>query len=627
MELPLPKAAAPKSRLPRQYTMTKIGLQPSRNAYGDVDITVPPSLGASYPPTMGRNVSINVAPESVAGSETTPIPPPTVLTIANEGTGTGLVFDKVLSGTALLRTLQAGTNIAISTTGEEVLISATAAPVSANILEYIVDTNTLGSSVCLNPTFPGAVIPSDFVFPGTSTEAHPPPYSGITLIFDAANGAFRAGQVSGGQWTQANRGAQSFAWGLNTTAINPQSFCGGSGNVCVAGSGGAASFIGAGSSCTITPGAAGRCFIGAGENNVVTGDRASVVGGQSNQIVGGTAEASFIGGGGNNIIISSGPNVAINSFIGGGAANLINGTAGEENCIVGGTTNNISAGSSSFIGGGISNAVSASLGVICGGQHGIMSGQGGFIGAGGTGQPFTQNAVSAQDGFVGAGYSNTAGAGAQAAVVCGNTNTASGAQSFIGAGATNTASGAQSFMGAGVTNMASGQAAFVGAGAGNTASGHGSVVVGGGASGGTNTAAGQDSCILGGFAQLLDSSATACALVGGNNCVMSTSVLSSFIGAGTSCRITGPGSVGPSLSNSVISGGRPKYGGRQPLHDRRRGELLDRIGSAGVDDRGRPEEHNLRRGLLDAVGGAHEHHKGSGAVRAKQLHRGWGRLT
>lgn len=352
---------------------------------GDVFVNIPPTLGGAYTPTLGRNVTISVAPTSVAGTAMVVPPPPGIIAILNEGGGTGLVFDQVVSNVAYLRTLgpdpsPALSGIAISTdtagavvnignslqgfnlgagigvfqnknttgqfifgnlagannivisapVGGVITISDTSASAVSQVWTYVVDVGTVPSSVVLNPAFPGSVIPSNLVFPDVSTEANPPPYGGVTLIFDVSSGAFRSGQVNDGQWTQANRGAQSVAFGLNTTASGAQSFalgigCVASGAQCLAaGSGGVVAAgtasIAMGLNAVTLTGSVGSVALGqgctaggnqcfaAGFQNSAEGQTNSILAGQTNTAPQGTGWSSILCGT-NNAIASNNSSV------------------------------------------------------------------------------------------------------------------------------------------------------------------------------------------------------------------------------------------------------------------------------------------------------------------------------
>ena len=462
---------------------------------GDVNIAVPPA-GRTYG-VVGRNVDINVPQQPAQGSGSVGA----LVTLANEGSGTGLVYDPAAStpAVAVLRSLRAGTNVAITTEASgDILINATGTVSSTEVWQYIVDTNALGSSVVLNPAYPGAVIPSDLVFPGTSSEA-----SGVTLIFDAINGAFRAGEAGGGQWVQANRGAGSAAFGINTTASGADTFVAGANNT--ASSDGA--FVGAGGTAIAGNTAAGQdSFIGAGDSNAtgLFAPQSFIGAGVGNSIFGGGA---FVGGGGT----MSGGNTAGNadSFVGAGDGNST--TAFGAFVGAGGTIGpgNTAAGQDSFIGAGDDNAVGVgNQGAFIGaGAGNATAGSGAFVGAGGTSG--AGNTAGGQDSFVGAGVGNAASSTGDF-VGAGSTNTASGGGSFVGAGSGNTAGGGSAFIGAGAGNQAlmkndfvgggdgntaGGGSSFVGSGSDNTASGLGAFIGAGGTNGTGNTAGGEDSFV------------------------------------------------------------------------------------------------------------------------------------
>ncbi len=476
---------------------------------GDVVIGVPASLGATYGYQAGRNISIDITPPPSAFAAAGPI------NVANEGAGTGLVYDAILNGTYYFRTLQAdptaGNGGIVITTdivdkvvdignsmtganlgaGQPVFVSKTVpgilqfnsliagtnvtitpqggggllinAATQSGLWEYAADTNTLHSSVALSPAFPGAVIPSDLVFPGVSTEA-----SGITLIFDASNGAFRAGQVGGAQWTQANRGANSAAFGLNNTASGQGSFIGaGSGNTldsstltcAIAGGGSNAmtaavttSFIGGGANNAVQgPGSLGggsllSSIIGGGNGNTALDSYGVIGGGLSNSIALNAPYSGILGGESNNVqdgghsVIAGGKLNSITdssrdgayNTISGGLSNLIESTFAEGsgvNTIAGGQTNVIGASSSNshaFIGGGQGNTNNGETCVIVGGSGNTISAGAAFATIGG-GINNTCTTSGAR-GTVPGGIGNTVSA--VSGIACGDSATCAGANSF-----------------------------------------------------------------------------------------------------------------------------------------------------------------------------------------------------
>ena len=66
-------------------------------SWGMSIISVPSSLNASYGYVPGRNIAINTLGPSAGGA----------VNLANEGAGTGLVYDSFENGTYYFRTLQA----------------------------------------------------------------------------------------------------------------------------------------------------------------------------------------------------------------------------------------------------------------------------------------------------------------------------------------------------------------------------------------------------------------------------------------------------------------------------------------------------------------------------------------
>lgn len=639
-------ADCPQTQQSMAFTEPTMGFNPHRRAYGapisfmgtnkptdkqsgllgDVIISVPPSLDASYTTTApGRNASI-----SAPGLTTLQLPafasilPPSLV---NEGGAPGLVFDptnstlttnalrtigpdpnpanagidvatvgqvitigntmsgenlgigenvflaKTATGVLQFAKLRAGSNLTITPEVDgDLIISAAGAPPAIDIWQYVVDTNALGSSVTLNPAFPGAVIPSDLVFPGTSTEDTPPPFGGVTLIFDASNGAFRAGQVNGAQWTQLQRGAQSVAFGLNTTASGAQSFAAGQGNLAA----GVASFVGGGGSTGGNQALQDESFIGAGEFNVTSGTLTFIGAGSSNAAAG---TCSFIGAG-----VLNAAN-GVNSFIGAGREGLTSGL----DCFVGAGLGNQATGDYSFVGAGasgpVNNIASGNSSFIGAGATNLASGTNSFVGAGTNNQATIDNAgivvgisntVSAPGSVIGTGFGNSctqqfsgilAGAfnsntGAVCAIGAGTINTiGSIGSAFIGGGDQNSVLASSAIIGAGGQNtvMATGDRSFIGAGVGNTTSAAGGGVVCGGTSSGGNTASGIDSFV--GAGSLNTASALNSAVVAGVSCFAtgaqsavvagtsnSTSTANTFIGGGNGNTV--------SAANSLIVGGQ-----------------------------------------------------------------------
>jgi hypothetical protein len=279
------------------------------------------------------------------------------------------------------------------------------------------DTSTAQPQVVYNPAFP-TTSSYNLVAGAQTTEG-----TGSFLYFinnpsDPGVGAFRAGTVTGTQWTRANRGPNSVAGGLNNIASGPNSsVLGGTTNVA------------SGQSSTVA----------SGETNKALGDYSVVMGGGG--LKGNTASgtASFVGAGCGNV--ASGQNSAVCG--GGTSAAPFGNAASALNSIVVAGIFNAAQGVSSIVGAGQSNVVAAA---------GTNSGIGGGL----------TNAVS----------------GVASCVLGGTSNTVSGAQSGIGGGASNTVSGMNSFIGAGLSNAVAGNNSCVPGGQSNTASGNNSFAMG-----------------------------------------------------------------------------------------------------------------------------------------------------
>lgn len=260
---------------------------------------------------------------------------------------------------------------------------------SPTIWNYANDTLLPGvNTVQLNIANPAYNPTANLLFPTTTGEG-----ASNRLMFDVANGSFRAGVVTGGQWDTGNRGATSVAMGFNTT------------------SNGAFSTVSGGATNTASGAAA---VVAGGTNNVAAGARASVGGGESNVV---NEAWSSICGGLNNVI---NPNAGF-STIAGGQNNSI---SGESNFIGSGQANNIS-GSFSFLGSGTLNSISSSQSAVVSGNSNQATGLTSFVGGG------NANVASGQSGFIGGGNGNTA-SGLNTTISGGENNTASGNNSTVG---------------------------------------------------------------------------------------------------------------------------------------------------------------------------------------------------
>jgi len=267
----------------------------------------------------------------------------------------------------------------------------------------------------------------------------------------------------------------------------------------------------------------------AGSDNNLTGDYATIGGGQKNEAV---AELATVGGGGNNRARG-----LYSTIAGGGGSNSLdsNSASGEASSIGGGYSNTAS-GQVSTVGGGTINQASNEAATVGGGSGNIASGLGATVGGGANNKARGQfsaiaggggKTVNLKDGLADDADSNLASAD-YSAIVGGRSNIASGFASVIGGGQLNVASGSRatvgggeqnvagglSFVGGGYSNQASalaavtgglfnralGEASFVGAGYYNVARGSFSVVGGGGSplESDSNSARGSYSVIGGG---------------------------------------------------------------------------------------------------------------------------------
>lgn len=464
-------------------------------------------------------------------------------------------------------------------------INSPPGPVSdVHVWRYAPDSVSGRPTVQLNPAFPGAIIPSDLVFPTTTEEG-----ASTRLVLDIVNGSFRAGQVSGIQWDQVNRGLNSVAFGLDNTASGIQSAVGGgTTNIAAA----ALSTIAGGSNNSVN---GDRSFIGGGSGNVVTAlapssvigggfvnstaaDTSFIGGGNGNSITNPATYSAICGGDGNSTdairsfigsgfrnhvypgcdggVINSGSvneiggngGVAtfpsLQSCIGSGIGNQINPVAGQANeqcnVIVGGSNNQINQSAIlggnpgyNFIGSGLTNSIDGELNVIGGGfTNQIINTEHAFIGAG------RNHQVNGARSFIGAGFNNqVAAAGASAFIGAGQSNRSDAAQSGVVAGISNQAQATNSFIGGGTTHrvFVGSDNSGIGAGSSNSVTTSERNFIGGGLTNSIITS--PDSFIGGGNANSI--------AVGGN---------SSFIGAGTTNNAAGDNSfIGAGNLNSVTA--------------------------------------------------------------------------
>jgi hypothetical protein len=177
----------------------------------------------------------------------------------------------------------------------------------------------------------------------------------------------------------------------------------------------------------------GSGFIGGGFDNVAFGTESGVLEGSENEVC---ESNSSIANGFSNAI--SGGGAAYDSFIGSGQANTITGSAeygfiggGDDNTLtaqgaaISGGAGNQNAGTDAMLGAGSSNTITsaATYGVIAGGINNKVSGEGGYIAAGG------YNTLSGEGAVIDGGFSNTA-SGNFATIPGGYENSAAGIYSF-----------------------------------------------------------------------------------------------------------------------------------------------------------------------------------------------------
>ncbi len=262
---------------------------------------------------------------------------------------------------------------------------------------------------------------------GVYGTAKPMPTNPITaFIWHPGKSAIRAGAVTGTQWSTANTGDYSVAFGLDNQSSSAFSVITG-GNMNTASDTGT--------------------FIGGGYSNSATADYSIVVGGFSNSASG---QESFVGGGLNNQV------------------------SGFADVIVGGENNSVNGGHG-FIGGGYKNNVLASTAVVVGGDSNAVSGYAAFVGAG------MRNFSSGDVSFLGSGSANSIILSSSSAIVAGDSNRINqGYRSFIGGGLANmidTSYG--SVIVGGSHHYVGAPHSFIGSGHYDTVKAAGSAIVGG----------------------------------------------------------------------------------------------------------------------------------------------------
>jgi len=229
------------------------------------------------------------------------------------------------------------------------------------------------------------------------------------MLFDKSKGAFRAGEVTGTQWDNTNRGDYSVAMGLDNVAsgIGSASLSGSTNDVS-----GDVSVI-TGGALNNLDGASG--FIGGGALNDIssTAGYNIIVGGGSNSITG-TSEASFIGGGGKY------------------SANAWQHEINDSNhaVIVGGGSNKVFDSIRAAILGGFGNIVGVN-------GSGFAAGYGTI--AGGSGNQILSTTAAADYSFVGGGEDNLVTDSQYASILGGQTNTVTATHGTVVGGQNNTA--------------------------------------------------------------------------------------------------------------------------------------------------------------------------------------------
>ncbi|HEX3467821.1 MAG TPA: tail fiber domain-containing protein [Candidatus Elarobacter sp.] len=221
----------------------------------------------------------------------------------------------------------------------------------------------------------GAQAVPNVVVPG-STVRHPSVASGCS---GTALGAF-----IGGSDNNAAAGTDSgvLSGSANEACANDSSIDSGHGNL--VDNGATDSWIGGGLTNTIN---AGETY-------------GAIAGGESNRITGSNAGAAFVGGGNGN-------------------------TASALDAVIGGGASNTNQSSYAVLGGGSSNQIQAggTYAVLAGGTNNVVSGEGGYVAAGG------YNVVSGEGAVIDGGFNNAA-AGTFATIPGGYVNSAAGTYSF-----------------------------------------------------------------------------------------------------------------------------------------------------------------------------------------------------
>ncbi len=285
------------------------------------------------------------------------------------------------------------------------------------------------------------------------------------FIWNPNKGAVRGGRVLADQWTHANVGSYSVAFGYNTVA---------SGNYAAVGGGFQDSATGT------------YATVGGGRNNAATADYTTVAGGNLNKatgifatIGGGSlneaAAYATISGGFRNLATASGTTIM------GGFDNIASGlyavvvgyydtASGAHSTVLGGRYH-LASGWGSVVAGAQRNVASGTSSSVIGGSYNTASGDYSSVSGG------YYNLASAIYATVGGGYFDTA-SGDYATVSGGRNNVASAVHSTVGGGRRNIASGWSSTVAGGRENTASGAWSMIPGGRSNTAAGNYSMAAG-----------------------------------------------------------------------------------------------------------------------------------------------------
>jgi len=178
--------------------------------------------------------------------------------------------------------------------------------------------------------------------------------AGVRNVWAGNKKAFRAGEISGTHWDEANIGEHSVAFGFNNVAFGQFSSAFGSENQAT----GTYSSVAGGLQNQATDDGA---FVGGGSANQAIALYSTVVSGYQNEASG---QGSFIGGGGDNAASGIGSAVV---------AGYANSATGTYAAVVAGTQNG-AFGQNAFVGGGDDNGASGLNSSVLGGKFNSVQG-------------------------------------------------------------------------------------------------------------------------------------------------------------------------------------------------------------------------------------------------------------